>query len=63
MGCLLIRANRPDGIWMSAPRATLQRTTHRLRGGVLDVHWPQIPVAHLAFETDAHFYNIDCLRA
>lgn len=48
---------------MSISRATLQRSTHRPRGGVLDVHWPQIPVAHLAFETDAHFHNIDCLSA
>jgi hypothetical protein len=30
---------------------------------VLDVHWPQTPVAHLAFETDAHFHTIDCLSA
>lgn len=33
------------------------------RGGALDAGWPQIPVAHLSFETDYHFTTIDCLDA
>lgn len=33
------------------------------RGGALDVHWPCIPVGHLAFETDGYFVNIHCLSA
>lgn len=33
------------------------------RGGALDSSWPQIPVAHLSFETDAHFTTIHCLYA
>ncbi|MFW6076056.1 MAG: hypothetical protein ACOC9Y_10705 [Chloroflexota bacterium] len=39
-------------------------STHVLepRGGALDVRWPCIPVAHLAFETDVYFSNIHCLR-
>lgn len=30
------------------------------RGGALDVRWPCIPVAHLAFETDVYFSVIHC---
>lgn len=39
--------------------------THQvnLRGGALDAGWPQIPVAHLSFETDYHFTTIDCRNA
>ena len=33
------------------------------RGGALDLHWPRIPVCHLAFETDSYFTTIDCLNA
>jgi hypothetical protein len=33
------------------------------RGGALDTSWPQIPVAHLSFETDTNFTTIHCLDA
>jgi hypothetical protein len=33
------------------------------RGGALDTSWPQIPVAHLSFETDTNFSTIHCLSA
>ena len=33
------------------------------RGSALDTSWPQIPVAHLSFETDTNFTTIHCLNA
>jgi hypothetical protein len=39
-------------------------TIHQVpRGGALDPSWPQIPVAHLSFETDTNFTTIHCLDA
>lgn len=34
-----------------------------LLGSTLDASWPQIPVAHLSYETDTYFCTIHCLNA
>jgi hypothetical protein len=44
-------------------RQTSSHSNQVPRGGALDTSWPQIPVAHLSFETDTHFSTIHCLNA
>ncbi len=47
-----------DRYTLHNPRLRLR--VHTFRGGALDGAWPHIPVAHLAFETDAHFSTVGC---
>lgn len=48
---------------MNAIRPTNPHIYDVPRGGALDANWPQIPVAHLSFETDNNFSTIHCLNA
>ena len=48
---------------MTFTRQTSPHSDQMPRGGALDPSWPQIPVAHLSFETDTNFTTIHCLNA
>ena len=48
---------------MNATKPTNPHIHDVPRGGALDANWPQIPVAHLSFETDNNFSTIHCLSA
>lgn len=48
---------------MNVTMQTIPHSHEVPRGGALDSSWPQIPVAHLSYETDNHFSTIHCLNA